>query len=53
MGYPASVALPDGTLVTITGTTRLDARFRPLAGWTAHAIRWRLPERPPAGAELP
>ncbi len=43
MGYPSSVALADGTIVTITGTTRLDARFRPVGGWQAEAIRWRLP----------
>jgi len=43
MGYPASVALPDGTTVTITGTTKLDARFRPIRGWQVHAIRWKLP----------
>jgi hypothetical protein len=47
MGYPSSVALPDGTIVTITGCTRLDARFRPIDGWQAEAIRWRLPARGP------
>lgn len=47
MGYPSSVALPDGTIVTITGTTRLDARFRPIGGWRAEVIRWRLPPQGP------
>lgn len=43
LGYPSSVALADGTIVTMTGTTKLDARFRPIGGWRVHAIRWRLP----------
>jgi hypothetical protein len=42
MGYPASVALPDGTIVTITGNTKLDPAFRPIGGWRVQAIRWRL-----------
>lgn len=41
MGYPASVALEDGAIVTVTGSTRIDSRAVPLAEWTVHAIRWR------------
>jgi hypothetical protein len=43
MGYASSVALSDGTIVTITGSTRLDASFRPMGKWEAQAVRWRLP----------
>jgi hypothetical protein len=43
IGYPSSVALTDGTIVTITGATKLDASFRPIGEWRAQAIRWRLP----------
>jgi len=46
MGYPACVALADGTLVTLTGSTRLDKSFRPIGGWRVQAVRWRLPARP-------
>ena len=45
MGYPAGVALPDGTLVTLTGSTRLDKSFRPIGGWQVQAVRWKLPPR--------
>ena len=38
MGYPASVALPDGTVVTITGNTKLDASFRPIGKWRVQAM---------------
>ena len=41
--YPAGVALPDGTLVTLTGSTRLDKSFRPIGGWQVQAVRWKLP----------
>ena len=43
MGYPSSVALSDGTIITITGNTKLDATFRPIGGWRVQAVRWRLP----------
>ena len=43
MGYPSSVALGDGTMVTITGNTKLNASFQPVAGWQAQVIRWQLP----------
>jgi len=49
MGYPASVALPDGTLVTLTGSTRLDQSFRPIGGWRVQAVRWKLPPREGTG----
>jgi len=50
MGYPASVALPDGTILTITGSTRLTPSFEPLDGWRVEAVRWRLPDpTSPAG----
>lgn len=45
MGYPASVALDDGTIVTVTGNTQLDDRVRPIGPWSAQAVRWRLPEQ--------
>ncbi len=46
MGYASSVALSDGTIVTVTGNTRLDASFRPIGGWQAQAVRWRLSALP-------
>ena len=45
-GYPSSVALADGTIVTVTGSTP----YTPTASdvgegeWRTDAIRWRLPE---------
>jgi hypothetical protein len=44
-GYPSSVALPDGTIVTVTGSTPFTPSAQPVGGWRAQAIRWRLPER--------
>ena len=43
-GYPSSVALPDGTIVTVTGSTPFTASANPVGGWRVQAIRWRLPE---------
>ena len=43
IGYPSSVALPDGTVVTITGNTKLDASYRPIGQWKVQAVRWQLP----------
>ena len=45
IGYPASAALPDGTIVTVVGSTQLDASFQPKGRWRAQAVRWRLPGR--------
>ncbi len=42
-GYPACVALDDGTLVTVTGATPYDAQSNVLGDWRAEAIVWRLP----------
>ena len=42
MGYPASVALEGGTIVTVTGCTRSDARAVPIKPWRVNALRWRL-----------
>ena len=42
-GYPACVALDDGTLVTVTGATPFDANANVLTDWRAEAIVWRLP----------
>ena len=42
-GYPACVALDDGTLVTVTGATPFDANANVLTDWRAEAILWRLP----------
>ena len=41
-GYPASVALDDGTIVTVVGNTRLDAQSRPIEPWRVQSVRWRL-----------
>ena len=41
-GYPASVALKDGTIITVVGDTRLDAQSRPLEPWSVQVVRWRL-----------
>ena len=43
MGYPASVALEDGTIVTVTGCTRTDDRAVPIEPWAATVLRWKLP----------
>ena len=45
-GYPASVALEDGTMVIVTGNTPLYSPQGCAMGdhtWSAQAIRWRLP----------
>jgi hypothetical protein len=43
-GYPASVVLEDGTIVTVTGNSPFDSA--PEKGpYTAQAIRWNLPAR--------
>lgn len=42
-GYPASVTLDDGTIVTVTGATPYDAQANVLGDWRAEAVRWRLP----------
>ena len=43
-GYPSSVALPDGTIVTVTGSTAYSSSATARSKWTADAIRWRLPD---------
>lgn len=43
-GYPASVALEDGTLVTVTGNTRLNPDASPAEPWRVQAICWKLPD---------
>ena len=42
MGYPASVALEDGTVVTVTGCTRADDQAVSIEPWSVVALRWRL-----------
>jgi hypothetical protein len=45
-GYPSSVALEDGTIVTVTGNTILKPQSGPVDGkHTAQVIRWKLPPR--------
>ena len=44
-GYPASVVLEDGTIVTVTGSTPFDAEAKPIGKHRAQAVRWRLPDR--------
>ena len=41
-GYPTSVALNDGTIVTVVGNTRPDPRSRPTEAWSFQVVRWRL-----------
>ena len=41
-GYGASVVLADDTIVTALGNAPLDERGRPLKGFTAQVVRWRL-----------
>ena len=45
-GYPASLVLEDDVMLTLCGNSVLQADgFAPENGrWTAHAVRWRLPE---------
>ena len=46
MGYPASVVLDDGTIVTVTGNTPMYSPQGLAIGdhtWSVAAIRWRLP----------
>ncbi len=43
-GYAASVALDDGTLVTVTGCTSFAPDSKPIGPWRAEAVRWRLPD---------
>ena len=45
-GYAASVALADGTLVTVTGCTSFAPDAKPIGPWRAEAVRWRLPDNP-------
>jgi hypothetical protein len=40
-GYPASVVLEDGTIVTVTGSTRYDTQPIPIEPWSVEAVRWR------------
>ena len=40
-GYPASVALPDGTVVTVVGSTRMDRRGAALETPAVQAVRWK------------
>ena len=41
-GYGGSVVLEDDTIVTALGNTPLDERGRPVGGYTAQVVRWRL-----------
>ena len=41
-GYAASVALEDGTIVTVAGNTGLDMAARPIEPWSVQAVRWKL-----------
>lgn len=41
IGYAASIALEDGTIVTVTGNTRLDAQANPIEPWSVQAVRWK------------
>ena len=41
-GYAASVALEDGTIVTVTGNTRIDSAAKPIEPWSVQAVRWKL-----------
>jgi len=45
-GYPSSVALPDGTILTVTGSTPYTPSAKPVGQWSVDAIRWRLPDPP-------
>ncbi len=40
-GYPSSVALEDGTIVTVTGNTTIKAGPQGKQKWTAHVVRWK------------
>ena len=40
-GYAASVALEDGTIVTVAGATRYDESGQPIEPWNTQAIRWK------------
>jgi len=42
-GYPSSVVLRDGTIVTVTGNTPSNSRSMAIARWRAQVVRWRLP----------
>ncbi len=45
-GYPSSVVLEDGTIVTVTGSTiAVPGRPSPTDKWDAVAIRWKLPPK--------
>ena len=46
-GYPASVVLEDGMIVTITGSTPFTDSAEPIGKWRAQVIRWRLPASSP------
>jgi hypothetical protein len=43
--YPSSVALQDGTIITVINTSRLDPSAKPLTPWNAEVLRWRLPDK--------
>jgi hypothetical protein len=46
MGYPSSVVLEDGTIVTISGTSPIDSEEGLAIGpWQAQVLRWRLPDK--------
>ena len=42
-GYSDSLALDDGTIITVAGKTPCDASSKPIASPGAEVIRWRLP----------
>ena len=46
-GYPSSIALDDGTIITVTGNKPIGGGARTdNLPFSARVIRWRLPERP-------
>jgi len=45
MGYPSSVALADGTIVTVTGDAPVAASCAWPSTYYAQSIRWQLPDR--------
>ncbi|MHC4124528.1 MAG: hypothetical protein ACYSSI_13210, partial [Planctomycetota bacterium] len=45
-GYPSSVALEDGTIITVTGNTPLENDpHKPLSKWGAQVVRGKVPEK--------
>lgn len=58
LGYPSSVALDDGTIVTVVGNTQMEPKrkdlplrktledSKPIQTWSAQVVRWRLTSAP-------